>query len=203
MNNDKSNENVFGFDRDKYPMLECWEFSNNTSDRTLFKKSEWTELAYDEKKNEWYPAWMGDFEARFPDLDDPYSDYTRFKRFCDFIVATDRRQATNEILNPAVTYAGVEYTIDNEAYRLAKFKAEFENYAFIDPFIFYYIYTEVFHLMDSRAKNLFLTSFDGTHWFPIPYDMDTAIGINNEGALVFEYDIEETDKVNHENVFTG
>ena len=57
--------------------------------------------------------------------------------------------------------------------------------------------------MDSRAKNLFLTSFDGTHWFPIPYDMDTAIGINNEGALVFEYDIEDTDKVNNENVFTG
>jgi hypothetical protein len=203
MNNDKSNENVFGFDRDKYPMLECWEFSNNTSDRTLFKKSEWTELAYDEKKDKWYPAWMGDFEARFPDLDDPYSDYTRFKRFCDFIVATDRRQATSELLETAVTYDGVEYLIDNEAYRLAKFKAEFENYAFLDPFIFYYIYTEVFHLMDSRAKNLFLTSFDGTHWFPIPYDMDTAIGINNEGALVFEYDIEDTDKVNNENVFTG
>ena len=203
MNNDKSNENVFGFDRDKYPMLECWEFSNNASDRTLFKKSEWTELAYDEKKDKWYPAWMGDFEARFPDLDDPYSDYTRFKRFCDFIVATDRRQATNELLETAVTYDGVEYLIDSEDYRLAKFKAEFENYAFIDPFIFYYIYTEVFHLMDSRAKNLFLTSFDGTHWFPIPYDMDTAIGINNEGALVFEYDIEDTDMINDVNVFTG
>ena len=203
MNNDKSNENVFGFNRDKYPMLECWEFSNNTSDRTLFKKSEWTELAYDEKKDKWYPAWMGDFEARFPDLDDPYSDYTRFKRFCDFIVATDRRQATNELLETAVTYDGVEYLIDSEDYRLAKFKAEFEDYAFLDPFIFYYIYTEVFHLMDSRAKNLFLTSFDGVHWFPIPYDMDTAIGINNEGALVFEYDIEDTDKVNNENVFTG
>ena len=203
MNNDKSNENVFGFDRDKYPMLECWEFSNNGSDRTLFKKSEWTELAYDEKKDKWYPAWMGDFEARFPDLDDPYSDYTRFKRFCDFIVATDRRQATNELLETAVTYDGVEYLIDSEDYRLAKFKAEFENYAFIDPFIFYYIYTEVFHLMDSRAKNLFLTSFDGTHWFPIPYDMDTAIGINNEGALVFEYDIEDTDMINDVNVFTG
>ena len=38
---------------------------------------------------------------------------------------------------------------------------------------------------------------------PFPYDMDTAIGINNEGDLVFEYDIEDTDKVNNENVFTG
>ena len=205
MNNDKSNENVFGFDRDKYPHLECWEFSNNTSDRTLFKRSEWLEEKYDEEEDAMVPLWMSDFEARFPDLDDPYRDYTQFKRFCDFVVSTDRRQATNETLPESVTYddGKTYHTVDNEAYRLDKFKNEFANYGFITPFVFYYIYTEVFHLMDSRAKNLFLTTFDGEHWFPIPYDMDTAIGINNEGALVFEYDIEDTDKVNGENVFTG
>lgn len=205
MNNDKSNENVFGFDRDKYPHLECWEFSNNTSDRTLFKRSEWLEEKYDEEEDAMVPLWMSDFEARFPDLDDPYRDYTQFKRFCDFVVSTDRRQATNEALPEAVTYddGKTYHTVDNEAYRLDKFKNEFANYGFITPFVFYYIYTEVFHLMDSRAKNLFLTTFDGEHWFPIPYDFDTAIGINNEGALVFEYDIEDTDKVNGENVFTG
>ena len=202
MNNDKSNENVFGFDRDKWPNTECWEFSNNTSDRTLFKKSEWVEEATDKEGNI-VPAWTLDFEARFPDLDDPYRDYTQFKRFCDFIVSTNRELATNTALMVPVTYEGVIYDKDTEDYRLAKFKAEFEDYAVLDTFIFYYIYTEVFHLMDSRAKNMFLTTFDGTHWFPIPYDMDTAIGINNEGDLVFEYDIEDTDKVNNENVFTG
>jgi hypothetical protein len=202
MNNDKSNENVFGFDRDKWPNTECWEFSNNTSDRTLFKKSEWVEEATDKEGNI-VPAWTLDFEARFPDLDDPYQDYTQFKRFCDFIVSTNRELATNTALMVPVTYEGVTYEKDTEDYRLAKFKAEFEDYAVLDTFIFYYIYTEVFHLMDSRAKNMFLTTFDGTHWFPIPYDMDTAIGINNEGDLVFEYDIEDTDKVNNENVFTG
>lgn len=202
MNNDKSNENVFGFDRDKWPNTECWEFSNNTSDRTLFKKSEWVEETTDKEGNI-VPAWTLDFEARFPDLDDPYRDYTQFKRFCDFVVATNRELATNTALMVPVTYDGVTYDKDTEDYRLAKFKAEFENYAVLDTFIFYYIYTEVFHLMDSRAKNMFLTTFDGTHWFPIPYDMDTAIGINNEGDLVFEYDIEDTDKVNNENVFTG
>ena len=202
MNNDKSNENVFGFNRDKWPNTECWEFSNNTSDRTLFKKSEWVEEATDKEGNI-VPAWTLDFEARFPDLDDTYRDYTQFKRFCDFIVSTNRELATNTALMVPVTYDGVTYDKDTEDYRLAKFKAEFEDYAVLDTFIFYYIYTEVFHLMDSRAKNMFLTTFDGTHWFPIPYDFDTAIGINNEGDLVFEYDIEDTDKVNNENVFTG
>jgi hypothetical protein len=50
---------------------------------------------------------------------------------------------------------------------------------------------------------MFLTTFDGTHWFPIPYDFDTAIGINNEGELVFEYDLEDTDFVDNEKVFNG
>lgn len=203
MNNDKSNENVFGFDREKWPRTECWEFSNNTSDRTLFKRSEWEEEIYDKESDSYVPAWMSDFEARFPDLDDPYSDYTQFKRFCDFIVSTDRRQATGETLDPAVTYGDKEYTVDNAEYRLAKFKYEFENHAIKDTFIFYYLFTETFLMIDSRAKNMFLTTFDGDHWFPIPYDFDTAIGINNEGALVFEYDLEDIDTVGDENVFNG
>lgn len=176
MNNDKSNENVFGFDRDKWPHTECWEFSNNTSNRTLFKESEWESTVTD-KDGKVSPAWMADFEARFPDLDDPYSDYTQFKRFCDFIVSTDRRQATNESLENAITYENVEYTTDSPEYRLAKFKNEFEKYAIKDTFIFYYLFTETFLMIDSRAKNMFLTTFDGQHWFPIPYDFDTAIGM--------------------------
>lgn len=203
MNNDKSNENVFGFDREKWPLTECWEFSNNTSDRTLFKKSEWTEEIYDKEKDKMVPAWMSDFEARFPDLDDPYSNYTQFKRFCDFIVSTDRRQATNETFLVPVVYDGKAYERDDAEYRLAKFKNEFEEYGILDTFIFYYIFTETFLMIDSRAKNLFLTTYDGQHWFPIPYDFDTAIGINNEGDLVFEYDLEDTDEVGGELVFNG
>lgn len=176
MNNDKSNENVFGFDRDKWPRTECWEFSNNTSDRTLFKKSEWEETVTD-KDGAVSPAWMADFEARFPDVKPAYDNYTQFKRFCDFIVSTDRAQATNADLGSVITYAGIEYTTDNPEYRLAKFKNEFEKYAIKDTFIFYYLFTETFLMIDSRAKNMFLTTFDGEHWFPIPYDFDTAIGM--------------------------
>ena len=64
---------------------------------------------------------------------------------------------------------------------------------------FYYIMTELEVLMDSRAKNMMMVSYDadnetGTgHWYPIFYDMDTAMGVNNTGKLVYRYDEKDTD----------
>ena len=190
-NDDKSNENVFGFDRDVYPNCECWEFCNNTSNRVIFKESEYESTVTVTKPDgstETYPAWYDDFEARFPDLDDPFRDYTNLKRVTDWVVSTDRDAVDTE---------------EEKAARLQKFKAEFEQYFVKKPCLFYYLFTEVFLMVDNRAKNMFLTTFDGEHWFPIPYDFDTAIGINNEGALVFNYDCEDTDLVNGANVFNG
>ena len=41
--------------------------------------------------------------------------------------------------------------------KLAKFKAEFTNYFDLNSSLFYYLYTELFLLVDSRAKNAMLT----------------------------------------------
>lgn len=219
-NDDKSNENVFGFDSDIYPALECWEFKNNTSDRVIFKSDDFESLTTDKDGNI-YPAWQDDFEPRYPDLDEMYDDTTRLKRVCSWLVSTNRAAATNEDLpedkwlqdyelTEEVTneYGGtikqfITHKKDTERYRLVKFKKEFKDYFFEDPVIFYYVFTEVFLMVDNRAKNMFLTTFDGSHWFPIPYDFDTALGINNEGQLVFDYDLEDTDSVNNEDVFNG
>lgn len=181
-NDDKSNENVFGFDRDVYPNCECVEFCNNTSDRVLFNKSEYEEMSVDADGDP-IEAWRLDFEYRFPDLDDPYTDYTNFKRMTDWVVSTNRALATGGTLEETAVFphwsTGVStmFAEDTVDYRLSKFKAEFEDYFIKDAMVFYYLFTEVFILADNRAKNLFLTTFDGEHWFPIPYDMDTAIGI--------------------------
>ena len=152
---------MFGFDRDVYPHCECVEFCNNTSNRVVFKESEYESTAIDEKGNE-YPAWTDDFEYRFPDLDDPYRDYTQFKRLTDWLVSCNR-----ELVD----------TDEEKAARLQKFKDEFDQYLIKDACVFYYLFTEIFLMVDNRAKNMFLTTFDGEHWFPIPYDWDTAIGI--------------------------
>lgn len=51
------------------------------------------------------------------------------------------------------------YYYDNKEYRLDKFKAEFEDYFYLDDAIFYYIFTEAFLMIDSRVKNSFPTYF--------------------------------------------
>ena len=90
---------------------------------------------------------------------------------------------------------------DSYQYRLAKFKAEFDQYFESDLTLFYYLVTEMFLMTDSRAKNMMLCTFTGhctdaegksvTKWFPIFYDMDTGLCVNNIGALKFVYKDED------------
>jgi len=143
-------------------------------------------------------VWRYDYEARFPS--DEWIDYTKLQELQSFIYSTYREEATGDNLDNPVVYDGVTYTADTADYRLAKFKNEFKEYAEVDSFIFYYIFTELFLLVDSRAKNLFI-GFSGSDTDPTkvkyidrkavaePYDMDTGLGINNEGALVFSYNL--------------
>lgn len=45
----------------------------------------------------------------------------------------------------------------------------------------------------NHVFDMFPTFMAGSKWFSLPYDFDTAIGINNEGALVFSYNLEDID----------
>ena len=47
------------------------------------------------------------------------------------------------------------YTTDSAAYRKARFRAELGNYVELDSALFYYLFTELFLMVDSRAKNMF------------------------------------------------
>lgn len=118
--------------------------------------------------------WSNDFEARQPD---GYTDISQFKIMHDWVVSTK-----NDI---------------------NKFKAEFEDYFNKDFCLMYYIYTFVMLMVDQRAKNMFLTTWDGIHWEPWFYDNDTCLGINNEGELVFDYYHEDTDQLDTANVYNG
>lgn len=177
-NNDKGTPEVYGFaDGD-----ESWEILNNTSNRTLFKSADFTG-----------EDWKNDFEARFPEDN---TDTAVLANFAAWVASTDQSAATNEALPSNVTYDGVSYTNDTAEYRLAKFKAEFTDHGELDSAVFYYLFTELFLMVDSRAKNAFPSKFGSDKICFLPYDMDTALGINNEGALTFGYELEDTDKIN-------
>lgn len=175
-NNDKGTPEIYGFaDGD-----ESWEILNNTSDRVLWKSADFTG-----------DGWKNDFEARYPEDNE---NVASLSAFASWLVSTDQSAATGNALAASVTYDGQEYTKDTAAYRLAKFKAELANYADVDDSVFYYLFTELFLMVDSRAKNAFPTKFSTGKFCWLPYDFDTAIGINNEGALVFDYHLEDIDK---------
>lgn len=219
-----------------------------------------------------------DFEARFPsewydahcDGEPSVVEPERFQQLQKWVASTDQDKATNKPLSevigvPSVKYEEVTYDKDTSKYRLAKFKNEFSRYFNMDSTLFYYIFTELFLMIDSRVKNSFPTYFSVNHtiyveteegavveedikyysktgdntyvkfdaqvgdpaidgsgnrlymqaeeedteeitwadgrvtqwpkgrWCWLPYDMDTAIGINNEGLLVFDYSLEDTE----------
>lgn len=171
-NNDKGTPEVFGFYNDD----ESWEIKNNTGNRVIWKDNNYAGT-----------AWLNDFEARYPDTDPPYVDPTQLQEFATWAMTTDTTAATGNALPSPVTYTvttteivehvdpntgaityeevevtkDVTFTTDTAEYRLAKFKDEAGNYMEMQSALFYYLFTELFLMVDSRAKNAF-PSFMGT-----------------------------------------
>ena len=145
-NNDKGTEEVFGFASGD----ESWEILNNSSSRVLWKSADFSGS-----------GWLSDFEARYPDTDPAYTDSTQLAAFAAWAASTDTTAATGDDLDETVTYDGTPYTKDTAAYRLAKFKAEAGDYMEMQSALFYYLFTELFLMVDSRAKNAF-PSFIGS-----------------------------------------
>ena len=96
---------------------------------------------------------------------------------------------------------GVKYatfTKDTATYRLQKFKSEFTKHFNLEYCAVYFIMTELLLCYDSRGKNMMLASFGPMEvggdyiWFPIFYDIDTQLGLNNIGATLWDYDTDAT-----------
>ena len=149
-NHDKGTPEVFGLSTGD----ESWEVKNNTGNRVLWKSADYSGT-----------DWLNDFEARYPDTDPPYTDSTQLAEFAAWMVSVDPEQATDTALASPVTITDGEtttaYNTDNAAYRKAKFRAELSSYVELDSALFYYLFTELFLMVDSRAKNMF-PSFIGT-----------------------------------------
>lgn len=193
-NYEKSSNNAYGL-TEEYPNAESWEFRENKELPCQFL----AEIPDD------VDAWNGPiFEARYPDGSE---DIESFRVMHEWVLGTNQANATGDVLEEAyVDIDGTTHINDTPEYRLAKFKTEFENYFDLDFMLVYYLYTFVTLMVDQRAKNMFMSTWDKQKWQPWLYDNDTCLGINNEGKLIFDYyhqDYDENSTLGVQDVFNG
>ena len=126
--------------------------------------------------------------------------FRNFERLCEWLKSTDTTAATGETLPAPVKIGNVTYATDTAEYRLAKFGAEFDKHLNREYCLNYYIMTELLHLYDSRGKNCMMATWGPIEeggeyvWFPIFYDIDTQLGINNSGVPTWDYGVDPSDQ---------
>ena len=92
----------------------------------------------------------------------------------------------------------ITYSTDCAGYRLKKFIKEFNQHLDLEYCLIYFILTELLLCYDSRGKNMMIASWGPQQtggdyiWFPIFYDIDTQLGLNNIGAVLWDYDTDAT-----------
>ena len=192
--------------------IHCYEFLNNASELANFLKEPGDATFYDTfyksviDGEDIIPNWFRSYESRYPEGEEDDGsdvDIESFYRLASWVNSCDTNSATGEDLEEEYEFTKnketIVYTKDTKEYRLAKFEKEFEDYFNLTFTAVYYVLTDTLLMIDSRAKNMMLATWDNTHWYPIFYDMDTMLGLNNYGYNKFGYDVEDTDA----NIYNG
>ena len=95
-----------------------------------------------------------------------------------------------------------KYAYDTQEFRNEKFTNELAHHFDVEYLAAYFIITEVLEMYDSRGKNCMMASWGpkaqgGEYiWYPIFYDADTQLGINNTGIPSFSYNVDATEEGN-------
>lgn len=201
-NNDKSTSEVFGM----YGDVESWEVTKNATALGKYQSDDFDRSEWDADKGKWVVAKENTYEARYPD---PNDNYENLKRMVSWVYSTWRDGASKtRTLDTPVTYGDITYEYDDEDYRKAKFINEIDDYFDREHLVFFYTFTHFFLMIDNREKNTFPTLYFNKEknkwlWYMLPYDFDTAMGIDNSGNLTFGHELEDTDVINGDDVFNG
>lgn len=70
------------------------------------------------------------------------------------------------------------------ALKASNTKETFEKYFLVDPFIDYAIISEVLYNLDGFHKNWIWVTYDGNHWTPTLYDVDSIFGMFVNGTFI-------------------
>lgn len=200
-NNDKGTPEVYGMTDG----VESWEITNNGTDMGEYKEDDFDTIITVEKKDvttgevTFYETekWLETFEARYPEDN---LGYENLKDMVSWVRSTWRGEADpKRKLAEPVTYGDVTYEYDSVDYRRVKFINEVSDWFDVDHLCFFYLFTAFFLMIDNREKNTFPTRYFNKElnrwlWYFLPYDFDTALGINNSGELVFGHGLEDYDE---------
>ena len=132
----------------------------------------------------------------------------------EWLVSTNTDQAPGTALESPVTYGSKVYSYDNAEYRQAKFRAELGNYFDINYLCSYYTITDCLAAADQRVKNMMWAFwFDPSvekheimgrmRCFPIFYDNDTVLGLDNTGKIAINWDADENTMNGDSYAFAG
>ena len=70
------------------------------------------------------------------------------------------------------------------ALKASNTKETFEKYFLVDPFIDYAVISEVLYNLDGFHKNWIWVTYDGNHWTPTLYDVDSIFGMFVNGTFI-------------------
>lgn len=86
--------------------------------------------------------------------------------------------------------AGADMTYkDLSTWKSDKFKNEIAEYFAVNFILTYYLFTDYFALVDQRAKNMLMRTWDGLIWYLTYYDGDTALLGRNDSFLAYLYTV--------------
>lgn len=214
-------DDIEGSHPDFSQVSECWELKHNQGGRVAFSRADFDETNeegkltvlddfevrynYYEDSIEDAIDGVGDFAAKSQPERNQYllQRYANLEKVTEWLVSTDLAPVSGDeyeaqTLPEPVTYGTQTYTHDNRDYRKAKFVNELSKHFNIHYCAIYFIMTEFLIQYDSRGKNLMLASWGPQEkggdyiWYPIFYDIDTQLGVNNSGVPSWEYYDEPT-----------
>lgn len=81
-----------------------------------------------------------------------------------------------------------------------EFRNNFHEYLNLDAALNYYVMSDIAYLIDNRAKNMLIATYDGMEWYLSLYDLDTSWGTYFTGEELWPYE-DELIEIDQSNLF--
>lgn len=187
-----TNRGLYNFNTDRYgaknyglsntsfkSVALSYEANSNTGNATGFHTQDWNLI-------------KGAFKVRYFKNENDQNKYLTFDQETGQMVMTQGVHGEFAKLIKWINEAGKEAVED----RTKRFYSEFKEHLDLDHTLLYMLIVEIFGLMDNFEKNMVLTYFGEQYnvstgmldeiWYPQLYDLDSSVGLSNNGELKYQ-----------------